>query len=106
VGARLFLAESGEFDAARYEPDGTDSPWSGVVRSLSGRFPPPPVAAGARLEGPPPKLSSEGKESRPFYRSPWLWGAIGAAVLLGGFFFFATQDTSDDAIQLRMRVPR
>jgi hypothetical protein len=104
VVARLFLAETGDFDAARYEPDA--SGWRGTVASLSGRFPPPPALVTAQLQGPPPKLSSEGKQSRPFYASPWLWGAVGAAVLIGGFFFFATQDSSDDPIHLQMRVPR
>ncbi|MBX3225044.1 MAG: hypothetical protein KF795_31290 [Labilithrix sp.] len=105
VQAQLFLADSGEFDAARYEPDALG--WRGTVTSLSRRFPPPPAAkATAQLYGAPPKLPSEGKESQPFYRSPWVWGAVGAAVLLGGFFFFASQDTSDDPIHLQMRVPR
>ncbi len=104
VSARLFLASTGELDAARYEPDA--SGWRGTVTSLSARFPPPPAPAAARLQGPPPKLSSEGKDGKPFYMSPWLWGAVGAAVLIGGFFLFATQDTGDDPIHLQMRVPR
>jgi hypothetical protein len=104
VSARLFLAETGELDAARYEPDA--SGWRGTVTSLSGRFPPPPAPVMAQLQVAAPKLPSEGKESRPFYLSPWLWGAIGAAALVGGFFFFASQDTGDDPIHLQMRVPR
>ena len=104
ASARLFLADTGEFDAARYEPNA--SGWRGTVTSLTGRFPPPPAPVAAQLQGAPPKLSSEGKESRPFYMSPWLWGAVGAAALIGGFFFFAAQDTSDDPIHLQMRVPR
>ncbi|HVH45144.1 MAG TPA: hypothetical protein VM925_22480 [Labilithrix sp.] len=110
VTARLFLADSGEFDAARYEPEttaaGEGTSWRGTVTSLSGRFPPAPGAATAQLQGPPPKLTPGEKESRPFYTSGWLWGAVGAAALLGGFFFFATQDTSSDPIHLQMRVPR
>lgn len=102
--AKLFLTTTGNFDAARYEPEGSD--WRGTVASLASRFPAPPPPARARLEGPPPKLPSEGKGSAPFYMSPWLWGAVGAAALVGGFFFFAAQDTSDDAIHLQMRVPR
>jgi len=104
VSARLFLADTGEFDAARYEPDA--SGWRGTVTSLSSRFPPPPAPRAAQLQGPPPKLSSEEKRGRPFYMSPWLWGAVGAAALIGGFFFFATRDTGDDPIHLQMRVPR
>ncbi len=104
VTARVFLADTGEFDAARYEPDA--SGWGATVTSLSSRFPPPPPPRAAQLQGPPPKLSSEGKGGRPLYASPWLWGAVGAAVLIGGFFFFVSRDTSDDPIHLQMRVPR
>jgi hypothetical protein len=107
VMARLFVVDAGEFDAARYEPDtASPTPWRATVTSLSGRFPPPPAPPTAELRGPPPRLSSEGKDSKPFYLSPWIWGAVGAAVLIGGFFYFAAQDTSEDPIHLQMRVPR
>ncbi len=114
--ARLFLAETGDFDAARYEPThepGADSssPWRGTVTSLSGRLPPAaagPVTGAVAVPVPatPAKLTPDGKEGRPFYKSPWLWAAVGAAVLIGGIFFFAAQDTTDDPIHLRMSVPR
>jgi hypothetical protein len=104
ASARLFLAETGELDAARYEPDGSGG-WRGTVSSLSGRFPPPPSVATAQVQGPPPKLVPK-EEDKPFYRSPWLWGALGAAALVGAFFFFVSQDTGDDPIHLQMRVPR
>lgn len=104
VSARLFLAESADFDAARYEPDG--SGWRGTVASLSARFPSSQsIAIQPQASGAPPKIAP-GREGKPFYSSPWLWGALGAAALVGGFFFFATQDTSDDPIHLQMRVPR
>lgn len=104
--ARLFLAETGDFDAARYEPDETGS-WGGTATSLSPRFPPPAQVPGAERKGPPPKLVTDGtKENKPFYASPWLWAAVGAAALVGTFFFFASQDNSDDPIHLQMHVPR
>lgn len=104
--ARLFLAETGDFDAARYEPDETGS-WGGTATSLSPRFPPPAQVPGAERKGPPPKLVTDGtKENKPFYTSPWLWAAVGAAALVGTFFFFASQDNSDDPIHLQMHVPR
>ncbi|GEM_PF-815870 len=106
VVARLFLADAGDFDAARYEPD-PDGGWQRTVTSLARRFPPPPAPEVAQpRRTPPPTLASEGKETKPFYASPWFWGAIGAAVLVGGFFFLASQDTSDDPIHLQMKVPR
>lgn len=103
--ARLFLADAEEFDAARYEPDETGG-WRSTVVSLSARFPAPAVAAQARPTAPPPSLSSDVKESKPFYASAWFWGAVGAAVVIGGFFYFATQDTDPAPIHLQMQVPR
>lgn len=105
VMARLFLTDSGEFDAARYEPD-TSGGWRGTVASLAGRFPRATAAPTPQVQGAPPRMSTEEKGSKPFYTSPWLWGAIGAAVVIGGFFFLASQDTSDDPIHLQMKVPR
>lgn len=106
VVARLFLADTGDFDAARYAPD-PEGGWQRTVASLARRFPPPPAPAVAQPRPmPAPTLASQGKETKPFYASPWFWGAIGAAVLIGGFFYFASRDTSDDPIHLQMKVPR
>jgi hypothetical protein len=115
VVARLFLVGTGEIDAARYEPEPDPAaPWRATVASLSGRFPPP--QAGAAPGGgastaelgrpPPPTLPAESREKKPFYKSPWLWAALGAAALVGGFVFLASQDNSDDPIHLQMRLPR
>ena len=110
VVARLFLADAGDFDAARYSPDpGPRAPaaWKSTVTSLEGRFP-----AGSRAPGPlaatqpaPPARPENGKSS-PFYASGWFWGAVGGAALLGAAFYFASRDTSSDSIHLQMRVPR
>jgi hypothetical protein len=110
VQARLFVSEQSEFDAARYEFDGS---WQATVASVSARFPqtspppaPLPVVAGPSLLKIPAARTREKEEDRPFYKSPWLWGAVAAAVLIGGIFFFASQDKSDDPIHVRMNVPR
>lgn len=107
VSARLFLTARGAFDAARYEPEGSaggPGAWRGTVASLTGRFPPAARPLG-QLEAPAQRLPSGGKEAKPLYASPWLWGAVGAAALLGGFFWLGSQDTSKDPIHLRMKLP-
>lgn len=112
--ARLFLADTQEYDAARYDPDpgSPATPWRSVVASLERRFgtarpeAPGPRPAPAMAVAPAKVPSRETPESRPFYTSPWLWGALGAAVLVGGAFFLASRDTSGDPIHLQMRVPR
>lgn len=114
VQARLFVAEQADFDAARYEFDGS---WQATVASVAARFPqlsptpaavvpPAIVAAGPQSPGFGLPRVPEKKEDRPFYKSPWLWGAVAAAVIIGGIFFFASQDKSDDPIHVRMNVPR
>jgi hypothetical protein len=107
----LFLTDSGDFDAARYSPDpGLEGPaaWKSTVTSLEARFP-----SVSRVVGPnaatapaPLKLKPEDEKSSPFYASGWFWGALGAAALLGGAFYFATRDTGSDPIHLQLKVPR
>jgi hypothetical protein len=111
VVARLFLADSGDFDAARYAPEpGLQgaAAWTSTVTSLEGRFP-----ATSRTVGPsaatapaPVKMRPEDEKSSPFYTSAWFWGALGGAALLGAGFYFASRDTGDSPIHLQMRVPK
>jgi len=110
VMARLFLVESGEFDAARYSPDpGPPSPaaWKSTVTSLEGRFPARAGASGpAAATRPAPQVKPESGKSSPFYASGWFWGAVGGAALLATVFYFASRDTSSDTIHLQMTVPK
>lgn len=111
VVARLFLADSGDFDAARYSSEAGlqgAAAWKSTVTSLEARFP-----ATSRTVGPgtatapaPAKLRPEDEKSTPFYASAWFWGALGGAALLGAGFYFASRDTSDRPIHLQMRVPK
>ena len=117
--ARVFLPETGNFDAAIYAPDEASTPggpanrgisWSLAVRSLDrsfgGNTAPPPlehapllaVHEGPRIEGGPPGR-------KHFYESGWFWGALGAAAFAGGAIFLATRDTSPSTIHLEMQVP-
>jgi hypothetical protein len=111
VVARVFLAETGEFDAARYQPEPGlkgAAAWRATVASLEARFPAASrtVAPTAATASTPVKLRPEEEKSSPFYASGWFWGALGGAALLGAAFYFASQDTSSDPIHLQMRVPR
>lgn len=111
VVARLFLADSGDFDAARYGPDpGLEgaAAWKSTVTSLEARFPKVSRTVGtdAATSAAPVKIKPEDEKSSPFYASGWFWGALGAAALLGGAFYFATRDTGSDPIHVQLKVPR
>jgi hypothetical protein len=110
--ARVFLVETGSFDAATFAPD--DAPpraWSAAVKSIVRSFaaqPPEPSTPSFR---PAPALathetprSTPAPSSRPFYESGWFWGALGAAVIVGGGVFLATRDTSPSTIHLELQV--
>lgn len=121
--ARVFLVDAATFDAATYAPDdgtGNVRAWSGALRSLSrtltGAPSTPtsstpataPTAKSAPLGATPPAApKTEPKPgSKPFYLSPWFWGALGAAAFGGLAVFFVTRDTSDGQIHLQMQVPK
>jgi hypothetical protein len=112
VVARLFLADPGEFDAARYAPEpGLDgaAAWRSSVTSLEARFPAvsrPVGAPSAALSATPGKVRQEDDKGSPFYTSGWFWGAVGGAALLGAAFYFASRDTGSDPIHLQVRVPK
>jgi hypothetical protein len=104
--ARVFLPETGSFDAAMYAPDvGAASSWSAAVRSLSRTYAPAPGPASAPTlsthEVPP---RARAALPRPFYASVWFWGALGAAVLAGGGIYLATRDTGPSTIHLELQV--
>ncbi len=124
--ARVYVTETGAFDAARYEPDppplvtwgagAAPLGWSGAVAALHRGFapaPPPvlqaqgvPAPAAALHEAPAPAEKASPSGGRPFYTSPWFWGALGAAAFAGAAFFFASRDSSSPNIQLSVQVPK
>jgi hypothetical protein len=118
--ARVFVAESGAFDAARYESEApgadrsalrADSPsgWAGTVASLDrtyGLGGPETHAAPALALSPVPPPRPAAPESHPFYTSPWFWGAVGAAAFGGVAVYFATRDNTTDTIHLELQVPK
>ena len=122
--ARVFLPESG-FDAADYRPDDGAPPiaWSAAVRSIERSFTPLPATthpapAEALRQVPPVEplhavgasartgTDTKSEEHRPFYTSPWFWGAVGAAVFAGGAVYLATRDNTPSTIHLQVQVPK
>jgi len=107
--ARVFLASTGGYDAASYRPDDVLA-WKPTVESLERSFAGSstgPVRA-TRSTSPAARTDarSTGERSRPFYSSPWLWGALGAAAVGGLALFFATRDSDRDTIHVDVQVPR
>jgi hypothetical protein len=122
--ARVFLASTRSFDAAVYESGpaaavtwGTDLPiadWSGALAALHRGFADPTlVPASTSPTSPtvarsPPPIEDENSvpAGKPFYTSPWFWGALAAAALAGAAFFFVSRGTPDPTIQLEVQVPK
>lgn len=108
--ARLFLADPPGFDAASWSPVADEKgsvTWEAAVRSLERTLQPKSASPSFFVSTPPPpKTNEKTDESRPFYASPWFWGALGGAAFLGGAIYFATRDSSPGSIHLQMTVPR
>jgi hypothetical protein len=109
--ARVFLPETGAFDAAAYAPDaGPTVTWTAAVQSLARTFGGPPagaagVAAPALATHEEPVITVPPPRGKAFYESGWFWGALGAAAFAGGAIFFATRDNGESTIHLQMQVP-
>jgi hypothetical protein len=127
--ARVFVSDSRDFDGATYTPDSAPGlGWSAAVRSLARSFgrpagsQPMPAATGTASSAPPPSAAApataprlatrdapkraESKTSRPFYVSPWFWGALGVAALAGGTAYLLSRDTSPSTIHLQVQGPQ
>ncbi len=101
--ARTFQSSSKTFDAAVFvaKKEKDALAWPGAVESLHKTFAPPPApppATKPKQDAPAP--------SKPFYLSPWFWGALGAAVVGGLAIVLATQDMSGDTLKLQLKVPK
>ncbi len=105
VQVRLYLADRAAFDVTLYDGDPSDPSWrSDVVHALEVRFDPRAnPATSTKLNAA--KTSETRTGSRPFYASPWFWGAIGGAALLGGTALVITKVTASDDVHVRVEPP-
>jgi hypothetical protein len=120
--ARVFLPDSGAFDAATYAPDATPAnAWTATTQSLARTFGPPaapaPAAAPPAAATPPPSsapplalhaepvVDNTPPKGKAFYESGWFWGALGAAAFAGAAVFLATRDNGPTTIHLEAQVP-
>ncbi len=103
--AKVFLSETASFDAPEYSPDEGQTPdWSAVVRSLERSF----GTLAVKLQAPALATREaplrEERHPKQFYESGWFWGALGAAALAGGAFYFVSRDSSAPTIHLELQV--
>ncbi len=103
VQVRLYVTERAAFDVTLYDGDPGDAAWrADVVKALERRFDPEAKPAAV---APPRTPRADTTGPRPFYKSPWFWGAIGGAVLLGGTALIVTKITSNDDVRVRVEPP-
>ncbi len=75
--------------------------WPGAVTTLRGLIPgatpappTPPLAPKAAPAVPAPPAPTE---PRPFYKSPWFWGSVGGAAVIGLSVFLISRATSSSS---------
>jgi hypothetical protein len=125
--ARVFVMSAHAFDTVVYESDpsaivtwGTEAPntqWTGALTALHRAFGDPVAVSSASHPGSPaavalqpasPPIADEksGTPSKPFYTSPWFWGAVAVAAFAGAAFYFVSRGSSDPTISLEVQVPK
>jgi hypothetical protein len=111
ASARVFLPETGTFDAAAYAPDaGPTITWAAATQSLARTFGgepsvPAPTSAPSLATHEEPVITVPPPRGKAFYESGWFWGAMGAAAFAAGAIFFATRDNGESTIHLQVQVP-
>ena len=92
--------------------------WTGATTSLARTFAAPastaasprsaPIAAPSLATSSVPDAPHETASTggTPFFKSPWFWGAVGAAAFGTTAIYFATRDNSSSAIHLELQAPK
>ena len=76
------------------------------VAVSSASHPGSPAAVALQPASPPIADEKSGTPSKPFYTSPWFWGAVAVAAFAGAAFYFVSRGSSDPTISLEVQVPK
>lgn len=90
------------------EPSAKQISWPGATETLRSLLPPPPktpvrgvsLVVSRPASAPPPQPDKGGGTT--FWRSPWFWGALGAAAAIGGAAFAISRATEDSGSTLHV----
>lgn len=96
--ARVYDAVEDRLESTAHRAEKGDAPWSPLVAALQSRY----AAGTTTTTTPKPVPKAPSDESRPFYSSPWFWGAVGAAIGGSILIYAATRDSGNGPTPVRV----
>lgn len=97
--ARVFDVKEQRLEATRHRAEPKGAPWQPLTATLESRYAPAvaPDPKKAAKDEPKPLPTPPKEETKPFYKSGWLWVAIGAAAAGGLTAWLLTRNQGDAA---------
>ncbi len=93
VTVRVFDVKGDRLEATQYLAEKTGSAWGPLIDTLDARYAPAPKVEAQE----PVKPIAPAPEGKSFYKSPWFWGALGAAAAAGLTVFLLTRNSTEVA---------